>query len=170
MKANYLLDILSEDKKGLVGMVTTLLNRNDIEIECISTARTDIHSQVLVSLQLFADADKLRRVCFKINNIIEIETFKISLLEDSWYQKTALFTLDKNGYDSAVNNVIQKYGATLVGVGNDDLIIQKIGRDEDIQLLYNALEGKYLKSFCKSAAISLQPLHLSEEPVIRLAA
>jgi acetolactate synthase small subunit len=170
MKANYLLNILSEDKKGLVSTITNLLNRNNIEIECISTARTDIHSQVLINLQLFADENELRKVSLKIKNIIEVTTVGVSLLNDSWYQKTALFTFDKNGYDSSVSNVIQKYGAVLVGVVNDNLIIQKIGRDEDIQLVYNALEGKYLKSFCKGAAVSLQSLSLSEEPVLRLAA
>ena len=41
MKANYLSNIPSEDKKVLVSMTTNLLNRNNIEIECISTARTD---------------------------------------------------------------------------------------------------------------------------------
>jgi acetolactate synthase small subunit len=170
MKANYLLNILSEDKKGLVSMITILLNRNNLEIECISTARTDIHSQVLINLQLFAEANELRKVCLKINNIIEVSSVEVLLLNDSWYQKTALFTFDRKGYDSAVNNLIQKYGAILVGVVNDNLIIQKNGRDEDIQLLYNALEGKYLKSFCKGAAVSLQSLFLSDETVIRPAA
>ena len=170
MKANYLLNVLSEDKKGLVSSITNLLNRKGIEMESICTGKTDIHNQVLINIQLTAEKQEIKMMALKIKNIIEVCQVKAFLLQDSWYQKVALYVLEKEGYNADVYNKIQKYGAVLVGFLNDDLIIQKTGRDEDILALYNALDGKHLKKFSKSAAISFNNLDMDEEAVISLAA
>jgi len=170
MKTHYLLTILSEDRKGLVSIITSILNRKGIEIESISTARTDIHSRVLITIEVIAESSEIKFISNKIGNIIEVLYVENALIEDAWYQKVALYTIDKAGYNSDTYSRFQKFGAVMVGYFQDEIIIQKTGRDEDILLLYNELEGPYLKNFSKSAAISLKPLEEDESSVIRLAA
>lgn len=170
MKMNYLLNILSDDRKGLMSIITSMLNRKGIEIESISAAKTDIHTQVLINIQVIAHDADIKLMAFKIENIIEVYKVEVELLQHAAYQKVALYTLLKQGYNTPINNQIQKYGAIIVGYDNDVITIQKTGRDEDIQLLYNALEGKYLKSFSKSAVIALKAITADDDTVISKAA
>ena len=170
MKTHYLLTILSEDRKGLVSIITSMLNRKGIEIESISAARTDIHSRVLITIEVIAEPGEIKNMSLKIGNIIEVDQVDTALIRDAWYQKVALYTLEKEGVSSDIYARLQKYGATMVSYNKHDVIIQKTGRDEDIRLLYNELDGPYLKSFSKSAAIALKPLEENESSVIRLAA
>ena len=166
MKANYLLSILSEDRKGLVSIITSMLNRKGIDMESISTARTDIHTQVVINIQLFAKADEIKLMALKIKNIVEVYHTEVKLLQDTSYQKTGLYILDTEGYNSTILKTIQKHGATIVNYGAEGIVLQKTGRDEDIQVLYNELEGQYLKSFSKSAAMSLQPLYVDDDMLV----
>jgi acetolactate synthase small subunit len=164
------LTILSEDRKGLVSIITSMLNRKNIEIESISAAKTDIHSRVVITLEVIAEPGEIKNMSFKIGNIIEVDQVNTALIRDAWCQKVAFYIIEKEGFNSEVYTRLQKYGATIVGYYNKEIIIQKTGRDEDIQLLYNELEGPYLKSFTKSAPITLKPLKEDESSVIRLAA
>lgn len=166
MKSNYLLSILSEDRKGLVSIITSMLNRKGIDMESISTSRTDIHTQVVINIQLFTQANEIKLMALKIKNIVEVYHTEVQLLQDSSYQKTGLYILDADGYNSTILKTIQKYGATIVNYGNEEIVVQKTGRDEDIQILYNELEGQYLKSFSKSAAMSLQPLYVDDDMLV----
>ena len=165
MKQNYLLNILSDDRKGLISIITSMLNRKGIEIESLSAAKTDIHTQVLINIQVIANHAEIKLMAHKIENIIEVYKVNLEALQQSYYQKVALYVLNKDGYNTALHNTIQKYGAIIVGYDEHEITIQKTGRDEDIQLLYNELEGKYLKSFSKSAVIALKAITADDDTV-----
>ena len=170
MKSDYVLTIFSEDRKGLISIITSMLNRKGIEMESINAARTDIHTRVIITIQLNGYTDEIKLMTLKIKNIIEVYHAEVCLLIDSHYQKVALYAMNKDSYNVDLFNKMQKYGAIIVGYSAGKVIIQKIGREEDIQLLYNELEGAQLHSFSKSALISFNAIELSEEPVISMAA
>ena len=166
MKRNYLLNILSEDRKGLVSIITGMLNRKGIAIESISAAKTDTHTNVLITIEVITDSVEIKMMVLKIKNIVEVSQVTACLLQHAVYHKVALYSLDKQAYNSDMYNKLQKYGAVILGYDNDRLIIQKTGRDEHILALYNLLEGKHLTGFSKSAAISLTPFTTDDEEVV----
>ena len=170
MEAHYLLTILSEERKGLVSIITGILNRKGTEIESISAARTDIRSRVLITIEVIGNLVEIKKTALKIANVIEVYHVNSVEIGDALYQKVALYTIQKEGYNSATHSMLQKFGAVIVGYFQDEIIIQKTGRDEDIQLFYNELEGPYLKSFTKSAAISLRPIEGEDSSVVSVAA
>jgi acetolactate synthase small subunit len=170
MKTNYLLTVLSEDRKGLVSIITNMLNRKGIVIESISAGRTDIHTQVLITMEVIATTTEINNISARIGNIIEVYQVNLAKFQDAPYQKVALYKLKKEGFNSEAYIKLQKYGASMIGYYHNEIIIQKTGRDEDITMLYNELEGPYLTSFSKSAAIALNPFGEDESSVIRVAA
>ena len=105
-------------------------------------------------------------MALKIKNIIEVSQVAACLIQDAVYHKVALYSLDKQAYNLDIYNNLQKYGAVILGYDKDKLIIQKTGRDEHIQALYNLLEGRHLISFSKSAAISLMPFTIDDEEAV----
>lgn len=166
METNYLLSILSEDKKGLVSIVANMLTRKGIEIESFSAARTDDHANILLTIEVVTNATEIRTMLLKIKNIVEVYHAEACLLKDAFYHKVATYILDKQAYNSELHNNIQKYGAVMVGYEKDKIIIQKTGRDEHIQALYNVLDGKYLKCFSRSAAIAIRSFNNGDEEVV----
>jgi len=170
MKDRFLFTVLSENKKELASILMNILNRKLIQIEGISTTKTDIHLQVIITIEVIMEPVEVRFMLLRIKNIVEVLQVVACLMKDAWYQKVALYIFEKEGYNSDLYSKLQKYGAVLAGYYKDKIVIQKIGRDEDIRLLYNELEGPLLKGFSKSAAISLQPLFEEQSSVISLAA
>jgi len=166
IKKNYLLNILSEDRKGLVSIITSMLNRKGIEIESICAAKTDDRTNVLLTIEVVANAIEIKMMVLKIRNIVDVYHAVACLLENAAYHKVALYVLNKETCNSEVYNHMQKYGAVIVGYDKDCVIIQKTGRDEHILALFNVLDGKYLKGFSKSAAIALRPFVNDDEDLV----
>ena len=115
MKRNYLLNILSEDRKGLVSIITGMLNRKGIEIESISAAKTDTRTNVLITIEVITDSAEIKRMVLKIKNIIEVSQVTACLLQQAVYHKVALYSLDKQAYNSDMYSKLQKYGAVILG-------------------------------------------------------
>jgi len=168
MKEDYLLSILSGDRKGLLSIITSMLNRRGIEMESIHAGRTDKHDEVLITIEVIAELSDIKNMSAKIGNIIEVQHVEYVQIKDAWYQKVALYAIEKNGYNSETYRKLQKFGAVMVGYYRNEVIIQKTRRDEDLQHLYNELDGPYLKGFSKSAAILLKPLE-EQSSVISMA-
>jgi len=166
MKRNYLLNILSEDRKGLVSIITGMLNRKGIAIEGISATKTDTYNNVSITIEVIAETTELRMMVLKIKNIVEVSQVTTCLLQRAMYHKVALYSLEKQAYNSELYGNLQKYGAVILGYDKDKLIIQKTGRDEHILALYNLLDGEYLTGFSKSAAVAIMPFTNGDEEVV----
>jgi len=166
MKRNYLINILSEDRKGLVSIITGMLNRKGIAIECISAAKTDVYNIVLITIEVITDAAELKMMAHKFRNIVEVSQVTTRLMQQSAYHKVALYSVEKMAYTSVMYNHLQKYGAVILGYDKDKLIIQKTGRDEHILALYNLLDGEHLTGFSKSVAIAIMPFNNNDDEVV----
>ncbi|RKR82090.1 hypothetical protein BDD43_2257 [Mucilaginibacter gracilis] len=169
MKVNYLLTILSEDRKGLVSIITTMLNRKGIAMDSIHAAKTDSHNEVLITIELWSTAEEIKNMAARLRNIIEVCRVETCPKADAWYQKVGLYTLDQQANQAGLFNQLQRHGATVATCFNDEVVVQRIGRDEDLQRLYNELEGPCLKRFSKSAAIALKPLEEQSSVISRAA-
>jgi hypothetical protein len=60
-----------------------------------------------------------------MNNIIEVYRAEASLLKEAWYQKVAVYTLEKEGFNLKLIHKLQKYAAVILRHRHDEIVIQK---------------------------------------------
>jgi acetolactate synthase small subunit len=174
MTMNYILTLKAEDRPGLLHLVTGVLNKKQIPIISLNAAVTDMHDIVLITMEVAVSEKALTPLLYKLENIIEV--FAVEAIANSAASclRAAYFKLDKAAFDSPIKPALQKYGAQIVNIYPDAILVSKYGSDTAIRVLYNELEGPHLLGFSQTGLIADSTLigHSEEDQssVIRLAA
>jgi acetolactate synthase-1/3 small subunit len=153
MNGKFIISILSEDKKGLLNQITSVFNKKNYEIESLCVARTDIRNIVMITVEALLPSTDLQNTLFKLERFIEVYRADAHCAKTHSLRKVAFFRVSKEIMTSHSWSVIQKYGASITGVFEDSLLLEKTGTDADIQELYNKLDGSHLLSFCKTTLV-----------------
>lgn len=153
MNGKFIISILSEDKKGLLNQITSVFNKKNYEIESLCVARTDIRNIVMITVEALLPSTDLQNTLFKLERFIEVYRADAHCAKAHSLRKVAFFRVSKEIMTSHSWSLIQKYGASITGVFEDSLLLEKTGTDADIQELYNKLDGSHLLSFCKTTLV-----------------
>ena len=173
MKGPYILTIKAEDRPGLLHLVTGMLNKKLIPIISLNAAPTDIHDIVLITIEIEIAEKALEPLLYKLENIIEVFAAEAIPAGKASCLRAAYFKLDKAILDTPVKLAIQNYGAVIVNIYTDALLVSKYGTEVAIRQFYNELEGPHLLGFSQTGLIADSMLigHEGEQSsVISLAA
>lgn len=142
--------IYAEDKKGLVGQLLIPFNKRSYELISLNVARTDISDLVMITIEALIPAAELNPFKERLKKIIEVQA--VQTFSDN-LKKTGFYRLESAALNSALWQLIGKYGANLSSMGENTFVITKSGTDDDLEELYRRLEGRHLLGFCKSGLI-----------------
>jgi acetolactate synthase-1/3 small subunit len=172
MKEHFVLTIKSEDRPGLLHLITGLLNRKLIPIISLNAAPTDIHDIMLITVEIAISEKALNPLLLKLENIIEVFAVEAIPANRVICQRVAFFHLDKTIFASPQAIAIGKYDTQVINIYSNAIVIAKSGSVMAIRQLYNALEGPYLLGFSQTGLVADTKLlvHADEERIIRLAA
>lgn len=155
LKENYpqtIFAIYAEDKKGLIGQLLIYFNRKSYAVNTLNVSRTDISDLVLITLEATIPENDLLPFAERLKKIIEV--YAITTYDSHHnLKKTGFYRMSKAALDNNLWHLIGKYGAALSSMGKDTFVINKTGSDDDLNELYEKLEGRYLLGFCKSGLI-----------------
>lgn len=163
MNGKFIISILSDDKKGLLGQITSVFNKKSYQIESLNLSRTDVRNIVLVTVEVTMPEEEVRHTMFRLEKFIEVYSADAHCAVKNNLRKVAFFRVSKDIMTTETWPVIQKYGASITGVFEDSLFLEKTGSDQDILELYNKLDGAHLLSFCKTSLILEKSMAHMEE-------
>jgi acetolactate synthase-1/3 small subunit len=154
MNEKFIITIKAENRPGLVGQITALLNRKQLNMESMSAAKTDISSVIMISIELMINGGTVRPLIHKLQNIIEIYGVDVVNSSESVAQRVAYFKLSKELLNTPQCAVLKKSGLQLINFNRDAILLSKAGNENEIRLLYNQLEGPHLLGFMQSGLIT----------------
>ncbi len=172
MENKYVLTIKAEDRPGLLHLVTGVVNKKLIPCISLTAAPTDIHEIVLITMELEVSEKALQPLLRKLENVIEVFAVEAVRYDMAISQRSAYFKLNKEILASPQAEAISKYGAQIINLYPDTVLIGKSGSEAMIRQLYNALEGPFLLGFSQTGLIADSKLieHEDIERISRLAA
>jgi acetolactate synthase small subunit len=153
-KECYVLTIKAEDKPGLLHHITGMINRKRIDIESLSAAKTDIQLIVLITIELKVSEIALAQLALKLENIVEVFGVEATKASKAVCLRAAYFKMAKSFLESPQQAVLQKYGAVIVNIYPESILVAKYGSDLVIRELYNQLDGPHLMGFIQAGLIS----------------
>ncbi|OCX52789.1 hypothetical protein BEL04_00170 [Mucilaginibacter sp. PPCGB 2223] len=172
MKKSYVLTIKSEDRPGLLHLITGIIERRLLKIKSLSLAPTDVSFITLISIELNATEKEITLLALKLENLIEVLQVEVKLYDQALCLRATYFKLDKALLDKAQFSVLNKYGAVIVNWSSESFLAAKYGSDASILNLYNELDGPHLLGFIQTGLITDTDLIGEEESSVisRLAA
>ena len=155
----YTLSVLTEDKAGLLNHITIIFNRRKLNIDSLNVSTTEVTGVSRFTIVVNSTLESATKVVKQIRKLVDV--LAAFLYEDNeiYYQEIALYKLSTKIFlkgDLVEKIIIRKYGAKILKIEKDHIIIQKTGTKVGTQKLYNELKkfGEILE-FARSGRVAL---------------
>lgn len=155
----YTLSVLTEDKAGLLNHITIIFNRRKINIDSLNVSSTEVKGVSRFTIVVNSSKEKIIKVVNHINKLIDVLAAFLYEEDEIYYQEIALYKLSTKMFlkgDLVEKIIIRKYGAKILKIEEDHIIIQKTGTKAGTQKLYDELEkfGSILE-FVRSGRVAV---------------
>ncbi|WP_214072608.1 hypothetical protein [Mucilaginibacter sp. dw_454] len=154
MKEQFVVSLKAEDRPGLLHLVTGVIEKRLVKIISLSSAPTDIHGMILITIEVNGEESVLAQLAFKLENIIEVFSVEVSRYSSYVCLRAAYFKVDKTFLESPKAIAMSKYDTTIVKFYPEAILLAKYGTDETILKLYNDLDGPHLLGFSQTGLIT----------------
>jgi acetolactate synthase-1/3 small subunit len=149
---------LVENKPGVLNRVVSLFRRRNFNMDSLTVGRTH-HSEVsrmtiVMDCDTPSDTKKIIMNLYKLVDVIEVQdlTDQPAVTRDIALVKISAKTADsRNG----LTDITYEYGARLVDIGPEVVIVEVTGRPEKVEAAINALEPFGIVEVVRSGSVSM---------------
>jgi acetolactate synthase-1/3 small subunit len=157
-KKLYTVIIFSENTVGLLNQITIILTRRQLNIETLSVSPSAIKGIHKFTITIFAEKDMIDKVVKQIDKRVDILKAYYNTDEDLVYQEIALYKLSAELFMKMENveELIRKYNARVLEINSDCIVLEKSGRYEETQALFEELSHSIgVLQFIRSGRVAI---------------
>ena len=166
MKKTYTISIYTENNIGLLNRIATIFLKRHINIESLTVSSTEIENVSRFIIVSDLSKENVKKIIGQLEKQVEVIKAYYHTNEQSIYVQTALFKIKSNLLfdERQIQNIIKNSNAQIVTVSPEFFVIEKSGRKEEIETLYDELLPFGIMQFVRSGRISVtkQELRISE--------
>lgn len=153
----YTISVYTENNLGLLNRIATIFLKRHINIESLTVSSSEIENVSRFIIVAFMPEEQVKKIVGQIEKQVEVIKAYYHTNEDSIYLQSALFKIKSSLlFDMRqIQNIIKFSNAQIVTVNRDFFVIEKSGRKEEIEELYNELLPFGIMQFVRSGRISV---------------
>lgn len=153
----YTISVYTENNLGLLNRISTIFLKRRINIESLTVSNTEIKHVSRFIIVVNITKDQVKKIIGQIEKQIEVIKAYYHTNSQTIYLQSALFKLKSNLLfeKRQIQNIIKKSNAQIITVSREFFVIEKSGRREEIEKLYDALLPYGIMQFVRSGRISV---------------
>lgn len=168
----YTISIYTENNLGLLNRISAIFLKRHINIESLTVSDSEIEHVSRFIIVVNMTKEQIKKIIGQIEKQIEVIKAYYHTNSQSIYLQSALFKVKSSLlFDKRqIQNIIKKSNAQIITVSREFFVIEKSGRREEIEKLYNALLPYGIMQFVRSGRISVtkDEMKISERLVKQL--
>lgn len=153
----YTITTFSENTPGVLYRIADLFLRRKINIESLTVSETERHGIARFTIVVLCDKATIEKVVKQLYRIIEV--IKVFEMEDKdlIFKEIAFIKVTTKNPDQRreVEELSSLSKAEVIQVGQDFLVIEKTGTEDQITNLYLLLKPFGIKEFIRSGRIAI---------------
>lgn len=157
-KTLYTVTIFSENKVGLLGQITSVFIRRQLNIESLSVSQSAIPGIHKFTITVFTDEDIIKKLVLQIDKRVDVIKAYYNVDDDLIFQEIALYKLSTQDFlkMKSVEELIRKHNARILEVSDVCVVIEKTGHHEETQSLFDELSATIgVLQFIRSGRVSI---------------
>jgi len=157
-KTLYTVTIFSENTVGLLGQVTTVFIRRQLNIETLSVSPSALEGIHKFTITVWSDRETIEKVVKQIDKRVDVLKSYFNIDEELIHQEIALYKLSTPDFLKleSVETLIRKYNAQILDISENSVVIQKTGHYAETQALFKELsEAIGVLQFIRSGRIAI---------------
>lgn len=157
-KKLYTLTIFSENTVGLLGQVTSVFIRRQLNIETLSVSPSAIEGIHKFTITVFADEAMARKLVLQIDKRVDVLKAYYNVDEELIHQEIALYKLPTDAFMQlgSVEKLVREHHARILEVTETCVVIEKTGHYQETQELFTELSEKVgVLQFIRSGRVAV---------------
>ncbi len=153
----YTISVYTENNLGLLNRIATIFLKRHINIESLTVSNSEIEHVSRFIIVAYMPEEQVKKIVTQIDKQVEVIKAYYHTNEESIFLQSALFKIKSSLlFDMRqIQNIIKKSNSQIVTVNRDFFVIEKSGRKEEIEDLYNELLPYGIMQFVRSGRISV---------------
>lgn len=149
--------IFAEDKPGVLYKIADVFLKRKINIESLTVSKTERKGISRFTITANIDDETVQKISKQLYRIIEIiKVFEAKDTELIFYETALLKVSATNPLKRReLDDLVELYNGKIVYVDKDSIIIQKTGREEEIDSMINLLKPYGIKEIVRSGRIAI---------------
>jgi acetolactate synthase-1/3 small subunit len=153
----YTISVYTENNLGLLNRIATIFLKRHINIESLTVSNSEIEHVSRFIIVAYMPEEQVKKIVKQIDKQVEVIKAYYHTNEESIFLQSALYKIKSSLlFDMRqIQNIIKKSNSQIVTVNRDFFVIEKSGRKEEIDDLYNELLPYGIMQFVRSGRISV---------------
>jgi acetolactate synthase I/III small subunit len=154
---NSTIIIFAENKPGVLYRIADLFLRRKINIESLTVSETEKHGISRFTVMVKGDVSTIEKVVKQLYRIIEVVKVLDKTDEELLFTEIALIKVfvKTEKERASIAGIIRLSEAKVVSVREETLVIEKNGREDEIDALYSLLRPFGIQEFVRSGRIAV---------------
>lgn len=156
-KQNYTVSIYTENNLGLLSRIAAIFLKRHINIESITASKSEVNDVMRFIVVVQVSEDQIRKIVGQLEKQIEVIKAFYHTDEELFFQETALYKVRSIDFtnDSGIQEYIKETNARIVTLSSEFLVIEKTGKRNETDDLYEKLKPYGLMQFVRSGTIAV---------------
>jgi acetolactate synthase-1/3 small subunit len=157
MKQEFTISLFTEDHIGILGQITIILTRRQINIDSFTASESAVKGVYLLTIVVKTTGEMIQKVARQMEKLVDVLKVFVHTADQIIYQEIALFKVNTNGIMSGnvIDHIVRAYNARILEVSPEYIIIEKTGHKTEIAELVAQLEPFGLLQFAKSGRVAI---------------
>ncbi|WP_053978493.1 MULTISPECIES: acetolactate synthase small subunit [Mangrovimonas] len=153
----YTVSIYTENNIGLLNRISAIFQRRHVNIESIVSSVSEIKGVSRWTIVVKVSEEQIKKIVGQIEKQVEVIKAYYHKDEDTIYQESCLFKIksDLLFEEREIQNIIKDSGANIVTVNKKFFVLEKSGRRNEIEEIYNQLIPFGIMQFVRSGRIAV---------------
>ena len=157
MKQEFTISLFTEDHIGILGQITIILTRRQINIDSFTASESAVKGVYLLTIVVKTTSEMIQKVARQMEKLIDVLKVFVHTSDQIIYQEIALFKVSTSGLMSGniIDEIVRTYNVRILEVSPEYMVIEKTGRRTEINELLAHLEPYGLLQFAKSGRVAI---------------
>ena len=157
MKQEYTISLFTEDHIGILGQITIILTRRQINIESFTASESAVHGVYLLTIVVTTSSELIQKVARQMEKLVDVLKVFVHTSDQIIYQEIALFKVSTKSLMSgnAIDHFVRFHQARILEVTPEYMIIEKTGYRDEIAQMLDQLKPYDVFQFAKSGRVAI---------------
>ncbi len=168
-KEKYTVSIYTENNLGLLNRIATIFLKRHINIESLTVSSSEIDNVSRFIIVADLSEAQVKKIIGQIEKQVEVIKAYYHTNDECIYLQSALFKIKSSLLfeERQIQNIIKNSNAQIVTVSPEFFVIEKSGRKEEIENLYDELATFGIMQFVRSGRISVTKEEMKISEILR---
>lgn len=156
-KKNFTVSVYTENNPGLLSRIAAIFLKRHINIESITVSKSEVKEVMRFIILINVTEEKIKKVVGQIEKQIEVIKAYYHTDEELIFQQTALYKIRTSEFEKEwkLEDFMKENNAWMVTVTPDFFVIEKTGKRDETEGLYEKLKPYGLMQFVRSGRIAV---------------